>query len=38
MSKYIKNIDLSQFDDLDDDEMELLYEAIEEADGERDRK
>lgn len=39
MSKYIKDIDLSQLSDLiDEEEMELIYEQIDESDRERDRK
>lgn len=39
MSKYIKDIDLSQLEDIIDDEtMELIYEQIEESDKERERK
>lgn len=38
MSKYIKDIDLSIFEDIDEDKVELLYEQIDESDRERDRK
>lgn len=38
MSKYIKDIDLSLFEDIDEDKVELLYEQIDESDRERDRK
>ena len=38
MSKYVKNIDWSQYEDMTDEEVYDLYESIEEHDKEKDRK